>query len=109
MPMYVYQAAYTAESLAAQIRNPQDRLEVVRPVFEAVGGRLIAGGYPFGEFDALVMFEAPSDTAAASIALAFGAGGAVKSAKTTRLLSGEEWTAALRQAQNVGPQYRPAR
>ena len=29
MPQYLYQVAYTSESLAAQIKNPQDRLEVV--------------------------------------------------------------------------------
>ena len=29
MPQYLYQVAYTAESLAAQIKNPQDRLELV--------------------------------------------------------------------------------
>jgi hypothetical protein len=26
MPLYMYQAAYTAESWAAQMKNPQDRL-----------------------------------------------------------------------------------
>ncbi len=31
MPQYLYQAAYTAESLAAQIKDPKDRIEVVRP------------------------------------------------------------------------------
>ncbi len=109
MPLYLYQAAYTAESLAAQIRNPQDRIEAVRPLFEAAGGRILAGGYPFGEYDVCVVYEVPSDTAAAAVALAVGAGGAVKSARTTRLLSGQEWTDALRQAQSAGPQYRPAR
>src|SRR5262245_31082122 len=29
MPQYLYQLAYTAESLAAQMKNPQDRLELV--------------------------------------------------------------------------------
>jgi hypothetical protein len=29
MPQYLYQVAYTTESLAAQIKNPQDRLEKV--------------------------------------------------------------------------------
>ena len=29
MPQYLYQVAYTSESLAAQIKNPQDRLELV--------------------------------------------------------------------------------
>jgi uncharacterized protein with GYD domain len=109
MPLYLYQAAYTPESLAAQIKEPQDRLEVVRPALEAAGGRLVAGGYPFGEYDVLAVYEAPDDTAAAALALAFGAGGAVKAAQTTRLLSGPEWVAALQKAQGVAPQYRPAR
>jgi hypothetical protein len=56
------------------------------------------------EYDALVLFEAPDDTAAASFALAIAAGGAAKSAKTTRLLSGQEWIESLRKAQ--GSQYR---
>jgi uncharacterized protein with GYD domain len=27
-------------------------------------GKVLAAGYPFGEYDALVVFEAPDDTAA---------------------------------------------
>jgi uncharacterized protein with GYD domain len=107
MSVYVYQAAYTAESMAAQIKEPHDRIEAVRPAFEALGGKILAGGYPFGEYDVLVVYEAPNETAAASIAMAVAAGGAVKSAKTTRLLSGEEWVESLRMAQ--GSQYKPAR
>jgi len=106
MALYVYQASYTPESLAAQIKNPQDRIEAVRPPLEAMGAKFVAAGYPFGEYDVLVVLEAPDDATAASIALAVGAGGAVKAAKTTRLLSGEEWIQALRNAQ--GSQYRPA-
>ena len=103
----MYQAAYTAESIAAQIREPQDRLEAVRPALEALGAKIVVGGYPFGEYDVLVIVEAPDDTTAASMAMAVGAGGAVRQAKTTRLLSGQEWTEALRKAQ--GSEYRPAR
>ncbi len=105
MALYMYQLSYTAEAVAALIREPQDRAEAVRPVIEAMGGKLIATGYPFGEYDAVVLFEAPDDTSAASFALAIAAGGAAKSAKTTRLLSGQEWIESLRKAQ--GAQYRP--
>ena len=46
MPQYLYQVAYTSESLAAQIKNPQDRLEVVgKQITDAVGARILAGGY----------------------------------------------------------------
>jgi uncharacterized protein with GYD domain len=106
----MYEAAYTAESLAAQVRDPKDRLEVAaRPVAEAAGGKLLAGGYCFGEYDIVIIYEAPDDTAAASVALAVAAGGAVRSARTTKLLSGQDWIESLRKAQSIVPQYRPAR
>ena len=107
MALYLYQAAYTAESMAAQIKEPQDRIEAVRPALEGMGATIIVGGYPFGEFDVLVVFEAADDTTAASFAMAVAAGGAVKSAKTTRLLNGQQWIESLRKAQ--GSQYQPAR
>ena len=107
MALYMYQASYTAESVAAQIKEPQDRIKVVTPAIEAMGAKILVGGYPFGEYDVLVVLEAPDDTTAASVALAVAAGGAVKSARTTRLLSGQEWLESLRKAQ--GSQYQPAR
>jgi uncharacterized protein with GYD domain len=94
MPLYIYQAAYTPESVAAQIREPADRFEAVRPAFEAMGGKIVVGGYPFGEYDMLAVIEAPDDTTAAGFALAVVAGGAVRSASTARLLDGEEWVEA---------------
>lgn len=107
MPLYMYQASYTPESLAVQIKSPQDRLEAVRPAFEGMGGKILAGGYPLGEYDVVVIYEAPDDIAAASLSLAVVAGGAVKSGKTTKLLTGQEYVAALKGAQSS--QYRPAR
>jgi uncharacterized protein with GYD domain len=107
MALYMYQAAYTPESMAAQIKNPHDRIETVRPALEAMGTKFLAAGYPFGEYDVLVVYEAPDDATAASLAMAVAAGGAVKSAKTTRLLTGQEWVESLRKAQ--GSQYQPAR
>jgi len=107
MALYMYEAAYTPESLAAQIKEPHDRVEAVRPGLEALGAKILVGGYPFGDHDVIVIYEAADDTTAASVALAIAAGGAVKSAKTTRLLNGQEWIESLRKAQDS--QYRPAR
>jgi len=107
MPLYVFQAAYTPASLAAQIKEPQDRIEAVRPFFDAMGAKILAGGYPLGEYDVLVLYEAPDESTAAAVAMAIGAGGATRSGKTTRLLSGAEWIESQRKAQ--GSQYKPAR
>jgi uncharacterized protein with GYD domain len=107
MPLYLYQAAYTSEALAAQIRNPQDRLELAAKLADSVGGKLVAGGYCFGEYDVVEVYEAPDDTTAAAIALVVAAGGAVRAARTTKLLSGPEWIESLRKAQGITSRYQP--
>lgn len=110
MPQYLYQVAYTSESLAAQIKNPQDRLETVgKQLSAAVGAKILGGGYSFGEYDVAVIVEAADDVTMAAVAVAIAAGGAVKAAKTTPLLSGSQWVAALKKAPAVSAQYRPAR
>ena len=95
MALYMYQASYTAKSMAAQLREPYDPVEAIRPALEDVGAKIVVAGFPFGEYDLLVVYEAPDDVTAASVAMAVGAGGEVKSAKTTRLLSGQEWVESL--------------
>ena len=83
MPQYLYQLSYTADSLAAQIQNPQDRLETAaRPVLDAIGGKLLGGGFSFGKYDVTILIEAPDDESAAAVSVAVAAGGAVSSSKT---------------------------
>ena len=110
MPQYLYQAAYTPESLAAQIKNPQDRLQIVgQQLTEAVGAKIVAGGYAYGEYDLAIIVEAPDDVTMAAVALAISAGGALKAGSTTKLLSGAEWVSALKKAPAVSAKYKPAR
>ena len=101
MALYMYQASYTAKSMAAQIQDPHDPVEAIRPALEAVGATIVVAGFPFGEYDVLVVYEAPDDMTAASVAMAVAAAGEVKSAKTTRLLSGQEWLESLRKRRIV--------
>jgi uncharacterized protein with GYD domain len=96
MPLFMYQASYTAKSMAAQLKQPQDPVEAVRSTLEDLGANIVVVGFPFGEYDVLVVYEAPDDMTAASVAMAIAAEGEVKSAKTTRLLSGHEWVESLR-------------
>jgi uncharacterized protein with GYD domain len=106
----MYQAAYTPESLAAQMKDPQERINAVGTALaKAVGGRMITGGFSFGEYDVLVIYEAPDDASAAAIAVAVAAGGAIKASKTTRILSGDEWVDTLRKANTVAGAYQPKR
>ena len=101
MALYMYQASYTAKSMASQLTEPQDPVETIRPALEDVGAELVVAAFPFGEYDVLVVYEAPDDMTAAAVAMAVAAAGDVKSGKTTRLLSGQEWLESLRKRRIV--------
>jgi uncharacterized protein with GYD domain len=110
MPLYMYQAAYTAESLAAQLKKPENRVEAVgRAACEAVGGKLVGGWYCFGDYDLAIVADVPNNESMAAIALAIAAGGAVKAAKTTVLMTGAEAVAGMKKAEAVAKVYKPAR
>ena len=107
MTQYLYQATYTPESLAAQMQNPADRLATVgETISKSSGAKIIGGGFSFGEYDIAVIIEAADDTVMAAVAIAVASGGAVRSSKTTRLLSGDEWVEALSKSSSVA--YTPA-
>ncbi len=110
MPLYMYQAAYTPESGAAQMKNPQNRVESVgRQTTEAVGGTLIGGWYCLGEYDVMLIADVPDIESMAAIAVAIAAGGAIKSSQTTALMTGAELAAALKKSESVIKGYKPAR
>ena len=110
MSLYLYELSYTAESLAAQIKNPQDRIPAVaKPILDKIGGTLVGGGYSLGDADVVILIDVPDDVSAAAVAVAVSAGGAVTSSKTTKLLSGDEWVSALTKAGDIAGVYTPAR
>ncbi len=98
MPLFMNQFAYSAEAWAAMAKNPQDREAPLRRLAEAMGGKVLAAYYCFGEYDGVVIFEAPDETAA----LAFSVGGVVaghlKELKTTILFTMQDTLEAARKA-----------
>lgn len=110
MPLYMYQAAYTPESWAAQVKKPANRVETVaRAVCKAAGGKLVGGWLCFGEYDFVVIADMPDNESMAAVALAAGAGGAIKASKTTVLMTSAQGIEAMKKAGDVAAIYRPAR
>jgi len=108
MTQFLYQATYTADSLTTQMENPVDRLAQVGATIEkSVGAKILGGGFSFGDYDIAVIIDADDNGTMAAIAIAIAAGGAIRSAKTTPLLSGDEWIAAMTKASSVI--YTPAK
>lgn len=106
MPTYMIQGAYGIEGLAAIVNKPQNRIQAVKPAIEKLGGKLINAYFSFGDYDFVLIVEMPDNISAVGISMAFGAGGAVKSIKTTPLLSATETMEAMKKASGAG--YKPA-
>jgi uncharacterized protein with GYD domain len=101
----LFQASYTSEAWEAQVSSPQNRIEVIRPVIERLGGHLESAYLAFGDYDVVVIAEMPDSISAAAFSLATSAGGALKAIKTTPLLTIEEGLEAMKKA--AGASYRP--
>jgi uncharacterized protein with GYD domain len=101
MSHYMTQFAYTAETWAALRSNPTDRSGAVNALAEKLGCRLISLYYHFGEYDGLLIFEAPDDTAANALVMAVSAPGHLKATRTTRLMTPSEAVAAMHKAQSA--------
>jgi uncharacterized protein with GYD domain len=105
MAMYMLQVSYTPASWAAQVKNPTDRIEAIRPAVEKLGGKVTGAWYAFGEYDIVAILDMPDNTAAAAFALAAAAGGACSAVKTTPLMTIQEGMNALKAAGGAG--YKP--
>ena len=98
MPLYMVQASYTPQAIAAMVKNPQDRTAAIRSLAEGAGGRIRDVFFSQGEYDVVVVYEAPDAEAANAVALAAISAGHLRAFKTTPLFTGEEIMGAMRRA-----------
>jgi len=105
MAYYMLQTAYTPESLAYQIKNPQNVVKRTETVIRNLGGKLLCTYYSFGEYDLVQIMELPDNASAASLAIIGAAGRALKASKITALMAVEEGLDAFKKAANA--KYKP--
>ncbi len=102
MPKYLIEASYTTEGAKGLMsEGGTTRRATVQNMVEAMGGKLEAFYYAFGD-SAFVIVEAPDNVTTAAISLAVNSSGAV-TLKTTALLTPEE----IDQAAQKTVSYRP--
>lgn len=98
MALYMTQFSYSVEAWQTMMKNPQDRTAGLRSIMEKLGGKFHALYYSMGDYDGVVLFEAPDDeTASAGIIAAIGPGH-LKTTKLTRLFTMDETLGILRKA-----------
>jgi uncharacterized protein with GYD domain len=102
MPKYLIEASYTSEGVSGVAeKGGSARRDAVAELIAAAGGRMECFYFGFGDADALVIVDLPSDEVAASIALSINRSSTTK-IRTTVLLTPEQ----LDEAAKAVPDYR---
>jgi len=105
MTRYLIEETVSSQAVAAIMKNPHDRTEVIRPIFESVGGKLEHYYVAYSENTCYLLAEIPDQESLAAIIWAFQAGGGPLSLKATPVMTATEAVDVMKKAGSLG--YRP--
>lgn len=105
MTKYLIEETTTPQAAAGILQNPEDRFEVLRPLFEAAGCKLEQFYVSSIENKAYLIVESPDLNSVYTIAVTFQAAGAASSIKCTPLMTISEMVDLAKKAASLG--YRP--
>ena len=105
MTLYLIEETASSQAIAAIIKNPQDRTEHIRTIFEAVGGKLWHFFIAYNENTAYLLAEVPDQESLAEVVWSFQAGGGPTSIKATPVMTSTEAVEVFKKAGSLG--YRP--
>ena len=89
MPTYIVLLRYTQQGIG-DIKESPKRLDAAKQAFRAMGAELKQGYLVMGQYDAVVIGEAPDDETVMKIALSIGARGAIRT-ETLRAFTEDEY------------------
>ena len=101
MAEYLIEASYSTQSWEGMIREPQNRFEILKPALQSVNGTIKHAWFSFGATDIVLIIDVPDVVDAVAFSIATQATGALKSLKTTPLISVEQSIEAMGRAQHV--------
>jgi len=107
MAHYLIEVGYTPQSWNAQIDKHANVTERITPALQACGAKIVNIYYAFGDADLVGIIDFPRPEDAAAFALAVSASGALRSYKTTPLLTVDQGIAAMQRAEEVRRVYSP--
>lgn len=105
MAHYLIEVGYTAQSWSNQVQNQANVVDRISPALKACGAKLECMYYAFGDADlvGIIDFKTPED--AAAFALAVTSSGALRSYKTTPLLTIDQGMSSMKRAAEIGEHY----
>jgi uncharacterized protein with GYD domain len=85
---YILLINWTEQGIS-KIKESSDRYNSFKESLEKVGGKLIGGYYTMGEYDVVIIIEAPNDEIVMSLMLKVGSAGNVRT-KTLKAFVAED-------------------
>jgi uncharacterized protein with GYD domain len=93
MPTYIHLVRFTQKGIE-NIKEGATRLDTVKQAYKAMGAEVKAFYLVMGQYDGVVIVEAPNDETIAKISLASGTRGTVRT-ETLRAFTEEEYRKIL--------------
>jgi uncharacterized protein with GYD domain len=107
MTQYLIEVGYTPEAWSNQVQNRANVIERITPAVTACGGTIECLYYAFGDSDLVGIIDFPQPEDAAAFALTVTASGALRSYRTTQLLTVDQGLEAMKRAQKAQKVYAP--
>jgi uncharacterized protein with GYD domain len=108
MPLFITRGNYTRDAIAGMTAKPEDRSEAVGKLIAAAGGKLHGLYMTFGEYDFLLISEAPSEKEVLAALIVAGGSGGVTNLNTTLAVSAADAKNAFAKASSLAAQFRAA-
>ena len=105
MPHYLIQISFTAGSIAQLVAKPENRLQTVIPMVEAMGGSFVGSWLSFGKYDSTAVIDMPDNISIKAFEMAAMAGGGLQHFHLTPLMSFEDGIEAMKMAGDIA--YKP--
>lgn len=107
MARYMIEVGYTPQAWTSQIDDQPNVVSRITPAVKASKGKIESVYYAFGDADLIAIIDWPTAEDAAAFGLAVTGSGALRSYKTTALLTVEQGIEAMRRAAEVRGAYTP--
>ena len=106
MPRYLHKFTYSKEAIKGLVSKSENRMEAIRPLIEAAGGKLIDAYYTLGDSDGIMITEFPADIDALTVSMAAGSSGSIADLSTTALIQIDDAVKAAERAGTLTGLYR---
>jgi uncharacterized protein with GYD domain len=108
MRRFSHQISFTSSAWPALFREAIDPFSPIRLPIEALGGKLISAFFTDDCYDVLALSEFPAAVSAADISIAFYAGGAVATIRSSSLLTASQAHESKRRSVALPPRDVPS-